>query len=110
MRSWGWPDVLHVHNLLYNLFDPGGRRWLLRHLPSVLLDRRLELGDKSFYYRAIPEMFLHTFRRGELAGALARAGFSIRELIPLSTDRQRPLSCPWFFGRLRANGWIMVCE
>ncbi|MHC4177482.1 MAG: class I SAM-dependent methyltransferase [Planctomycetota bacterium] len=102
--------VLHVHNLWYNLFDPAGRRWLLRHLPTALLDRRLELGDKFFHYRAIPQMFLHTFTRRELLRALARAGFRIRELIPLDSNRQRPLARPWLFGRLRANGWIVVCE
>jgi len=102
--------VLHVHNLWYNLFNPAGRRWLLRHLPAVLLGRRLELGDKFFYYRAIPQMFLHTFTRRELVRALGRAGFRIRELIPLNTDRQQPLARPWFFGRVRANGWIVVCE
>jgi SAM-dependent methyltransferase len=102
--------VLHAHNLWYNLFDPAGRRWLLRHLPTVLLGRRLELGDKFFHYRAIPQMFLHTFTRRELLRALARAGFRIRELIPLDTDRQRPLARPWLFGRFRANGWIVVCE
>lgn len=102
--------VLHVHNLWYNLFNPAGRRWLLGHLPAVLLGRRLELGDKFFYYRAIPQMYLHTFTRRELVRALGRAGFRIRELIPLNTDRQKPLARPWFFGRVRANGWIAVCE
>jgi SAM-dependent methyltransferase len=102
--------VLHVHNLWYNLFDPAGRRWLVGHLPAAVFGRRLELGDKYFYYRAVPQMFLHTFTRGELVQALVEAGFRIKELIPLDTDRQRPLGCPWFFGRLRANGWIAVCE
>jgi SAM-dependent methyltransferase len=101
--------VLHVHNLWYNLFDPAGRRWLLGHLLSVMLGR-LELGDKFFYYREIPRMFVHAFTRRELVRSLAQAGLRIRELIPLDTDRQRPLRRPWLLGRLRANGWIAVCE
>ncbi len=102
--------VLHVHNFWFNLFDPAGRRWLLRHLPAALLGRTSERGDKLFHYRGIPQMYLHTFTRGELLQALHAAGFQIRELIPLHAGRRRPLSCPWFFGRFRANGWIVVCR
>ncbi|MBN2473228.1 MAG: class I SAM-dependent methyltransferase [Pirellulales bacterium] len=102
--------VVHVHNLWFNLYDPAGRRWLLAHLPRVLLGRGMELGDKYFHYRGIPQMFLHTFRQGELAGALGRAGFRIQEWIPLHVSRQRPLRCRWLLGRLRANGWIAVCR
>ncbi|NQU23964.1 MAG: class I SAM-dependent methyltransferase [Candidatus Nealsonbacteria bacterium] len=102
--------VLHVHNFWFNLFDPVGRRWLLGHLLSVPFRRGEQRGDKFFHYRGIPEMFLHTFTLGELRGELAAAGFRIKELIPLAMGRQRPLSCPWLFGRFRANGWIMVCE
>jgi len=102
--------VLHVHNLWFNCYDPAGRRWLLRHLPAALCNRHTELGDKYFHYRGIPRMFLHTFTRGQLLRALKRAGFRIRQLIPLDASRQRPLGHPWFFSSLRANGWIAVCR
>lgn len=102
--------VLHVHNTWFSLYDPAGRRWLLGHLSAWLRDRRIELGDKVFYYRDIPRMFLHTFTQRELLHALGRAGFGVEELIPLSPSRQRPLVWPWFFGRFRANGWIVVCR
>ena len=72
--------------------------------------RDVERGDKFFHYRGIPQMFLHAFTRGELVRALARADFRPRELIPLAVTRQRPLKAPWWFGRFRANGWIVVCE
>lgn len=102
--------VLHVHNFWYNLFDPAGRGWMIRHLPAVLFGRRLERGDKFFHYRGIPRMFLHTFTRRELVRSLGAAGFRIRELIPLDVGRQHPLRRPWLLGRFRANGWIAVCE
>jgi len=102
--------IVHVHNFWFNLFDPAGRRWLLRHPLAVFLRRDIERGDKFFDYRGIPRMFLHTFTRGELVRALRRAGFRIEELIPLHAGRQRPLPHPWWFGRLRANGWIAVCR
>ena len=102
--------IVHVHNVWYNLFDPVGRWWLLPRLLRGLAWRGEETGDKFFDYRGIPNMYLHVFSRGELTRALRRAGFTIRELIPLSVTRQRPLRHPWWLGRMRANGWIAVCE
>ncbi len=102
--------VLHVHNFWYNLFDPAGRRWLLRHLPATCCRRRMERGDKYFHYRGIPRMFLHTYTQGELVRALARASFHIVEMIPLNPTRQCQLRYRWLLGRFRANGWIVVCR
>jgi ubiquinone/menaquinone biosynthesis C-methylase UbiE len=102
--------VLHAHNLWFGLFDSVSRRWLAGQLWCSLLGRGTELGDKFFDYRGIPKMFLHTFTQRELVGDLRSAGFRLEELIPLAVTRQRPLPHAWFFGSLRANGWIAVCE
>jgi SAM-dependent methyltransferase len=101
--------IIHVHNRWYSLFDPQGRWWLAR---SWLTNRfrGLESGDRVFEYRGIPNMCLHTFTLGELKKLLRGAGFSLRQLISLDTQRQRPLARPWLLGRVRANGWIAVCE
>ena len=63
-----------------------------------------------FEYRGIPNMCLHTFTLGELKRLLRRSGFAIRQLISLDTQRQRPLARRWLLGRVRANGWIAICE
>lgn len=102
--------VVHVHNLWFGLFDPVSRAWLARQLVRSLFRGHTELGDKFFDYCGIPKMFLHTFTQRELLRALSDAGFRLRELIPLHVSRQRPLRHPWFFGHLRANGWIAVCK
>lgn len=102
--------AIHVHNFWFNLFDPLGRRWLARHFLEKLRHDDLEWGDKFFHFHGIAQMFLHTFTQTELRTALHRAGFKIRQWIPLSVDRQRPLSYPWLFARFRANGWIAICE
>ena len=102
--------VMHVHNFWYNLFDPLGRRWLVQHVLEKIRHGDMQWGDKFFEFHGIAQMFLHTFTQGELRKALKRAGFRIREWIPLDADRQRPLKHAWFFGRFRANGWIAVCE
>ena len=102
--------VLHVHNLWFAVFDAAGRHWLTRHLLGTLFSRDVERGDKFFDYRGIPKMYLHTFTRRELVGAIRKAGLGVEELIPLHRTRQRPLGYPWLFGWLRANGWIAVCR
>jgi len=102
--------VLHVHNLWYNLYDPGGPWWLCKNLLESAFRRDVEAGDKFFDYRLIPNMFLHVFRRRELVGAIRAAGFKVRELIRLDPTRHAALAHPWWFGDLRANGWIAICE
>lgn len=102
--------VLHVHNYWYNLYDPAGPWWLIGNLIRSRFDKRMEAGDKFFDYRGIPKMFLHVFTRGEIRNDLRRAGFYVREMIPLDPRRHRELNCPWLMQRLRANGWVIVCE
>ena len=102
--------VIHVHNYWYNLFDPAGPWWLFQNWLRSTVVRDIEAGDKFFDYRGVPNMFLHVFTPRELRGALRQAGFRIIETIPLDPQRHRALRRPWWFGRLRANGWIVVCE
>lgn len=102
--------VIHVHNFWYSLLIPLGRGWALGQWLTAPFRRDVEPGDKFFDYRGIPKMFLHTFSRRELLGALAKAGLGVKELISLDASRGRPLRSAWFLGGLRANGWIAVCE
>lgn len=102
--------AIHVHNRWFNLFDPQGRRWLLSGLLPKALRGGLERGDKVFEYLGVPNLRLHVFTKGEFVGLLRDAGFQIRRLIPLDTMRQEPLAHPWWLGRLRANGWIAICD
>lgn len=106
----GGKFILHVHNRWYNLFDPHGRVWLMKNLLAALALRNQEPGDKFFDYRGIPNMFLHAFTKRELRADLRGAGFRIIEFISLDTERRHALPRPWLLGRLRANGWIVVCE
>ncbi|MBX7167133.1 MAG: methyltransferase domain-containing protein [Pirellulales bacterium] len=102
--------AIHVHNRWYNLYDPQGRRWVAQNLVQSHLLRSTEPGDKVYDYRGIRQMKLHVWTRGELASDLRRAGFRPREFLSLDTTRHQPLPAPWWLGRLRANGWIVVCE
>lgn len=100
--------VLHVHNFWFSLYDPGGPWWIVRNLLRSAVRRDAERGDKYFAYRGIPQMFLHVFTYRELRRLVRRAGFRVREMTPLSASRSQCLRWPWFFGSLRANGWILV--
>lgn len=102
--------ILHVHNWWFNLLDAAGRANIARSLVRRLWNRDEELGDRFFDYRGIPRMFLHLYRRSELIADLRTAGLVIDEMIPLALTRDRPLARPWCFGRIRANGWIVVAR
>lgn len=102
--------ALHVHNRWRNLFDPQGRRWVVLNQIAAWFGSPLEAGDKVYDYRGIPNMQLHVFTRTELCRALRQAGLKIRTIVPLDTARRHALPRPWLLGRLRANGWIVVCE
>lgn len=102
--------VLHVHNLWWNLRDPGGPWWLMKSLASAPLRKEAELGDKTYPYRGVPNFFLHVFRPAELRRDLAAANLSVRRWIPLEVERRHALPHPWLLPSLRANGWIVVCE
>jgi ubiquinone/menaquinone biosynthesis C-methylase UbiE len=104
------PFVVHVHNYWYNLYDPSGPWWVLGNLARAAFSTQIEVGDKYFDYRGVPNMFLHVFRHGELRQSLLTAGFRVQKIIPLDRRRNRSLRCPWLLGRLRANGWIAVAE
>jgi SAM-dependent methyltransferase len=110
MLKPGGVFVLHAHNFWYNLFDPGGPWWVLKSVLAAPFRRDMEIGDKYFDYRRIPNMYLHVFRRRELVGLLQHAGFRIRELIPLDYRRTARLRASWLLGDVRANGWIVVCD
>ncbi|MCO6458817.1 MAG: class I SAM-dependent methyltransferase [Pirellulaceae bacterium] len=106
----GGAFVLHVHNLWFNLYDPGGVAWVAGSLARSWLSRDFELGDRVFPYRGVSQMFLHVFRRGELSRDLRRCGFARQQWIPLDPRRHQQLAWSWLAGRYRANGWIIVCS
>lgn len=106
----GGTFVVHVHNRWHNLRNGEGRRWLLKNLTWQRWRGTHEPGDKFFPYRGIREMFLHVYTQGEFVGELRDAGFAVRELLALDTARRHALAYPWWFGRLRANGWIAICS
>jgi SAM-dependent methyltransferase len=98
--------ALHAHNLLLNIRNPQGRRWLFKQMGRTLL-RRDDAGDRRMNYRGIAGMEVHLYRWSELRRDLRDAGLRIDESIPLDEVTARPISRPWFFPSLRAGGWLV---
>ena len=106
----GGSCVIHIHNVWFNFYDPGGPWWLLKNIVRSCFSRNLELGDKTFEYRGVPNMFLHVFRWREIKKDLRLAGFKIKKVIPLHSTRQHELKHRWWVPNLRANGWVIVAR
>ena len=99
--------VLHVHNRWYSLFEPSGRAWWWKNLwEHYTTGGDIERGDKFFNYRSIPNMYLHVFTQRELLRALGEAGFHVKELTPLDTERRHALRLAvalWSLARQRLD-------
>ena len=102
--------VLHVHNRWFNVWNGPGRAWLLRDA----WDRRLgrgEGGDRVMpVHQGVAGLTLHLFTRGEAVRLLTGAGFRIREVRPVSLRPDGRLPRPWWFGGLRAYGYLLAAE
>lgn len=110
MLKPGGKLILHVHNYWYNLYDPGGPKWMIKNAWQSLRSTEIERGDRTYPYRGVYNMYLHVFTRTEIHRLLYKAGFSKLRFIPLSPIRMTPLSNSWFFSGLRCNGWVIICQ
>ena len=102
--------VLQVHNYWSHLFDPEGPWWMMGNLLRSRLRGDVEIGDKFFAYRGIPEMFLHSFTKRELKQLIEKVGLKVVHWCPLNRDQSRPLRCGWLADEIRATGWIVVAR
>jgi len=102
--------VFQVHNYWVHFFDPEGPMWMLRNLVRAKTKRDVELGDRFFNYRGIPEMYLHSFGLREIRSLLLSHSFEIVETIPLNPRQDAELAASWFLGAVRASGWIFVAR
>jgi SAM-dependent methyltransferase len=102
--------LLHVHNRWFNFWDPQGKRWLLRDLPRWM-SRNPRAGDRLMpVHQGIAGLTLHLFTRHEVIRLLTDAGFRILEVRPLSLANDGQLHRSWWFGWLRAYGYLLAAE
>ena len=102
--------VLHVHNRWFNLFNREGRRWVLGNVLKALLGKE-PLGDRRMpVHQGVANLTLHLFTRREACRLLRRVGFRIVEVKPISLRSDGELRFPWWFGQLRAYGYLIAAE
>jgi SAM-dependent methyltransferase len=102
--------VVHVHNRWFSLWDRAGRRWLLRDWLGLRATGE-EKGTRPVpAHRGIAGLPLHHYTRREIVRQLERAGFAIIEVQPVGLGSDGRLSAPWWFGRLRAYGYLLAAR
>jgi SAM-dependent methyltransferase len=106
----GGKFVLHVHNRWFNMWNRGGRAWLLRDGIRSLLGRA-EGGDRTMpVHQGIAGLTLHLFTRDEAVQLLQSAGFRLCEVQALGLGPEGRLCRPGWFGKLRAYGYLLAAE
>jgi SAM-dependent methyltransferase len=104
----GGKFVLHVHNRTFSFWDPQGRRWLFGDLWRRLL-RRADAGDRLMpAHNGLSPLTMHLFTRREAVRLLSGIGFRVAEIRPLGLRADGRLPWPWWFGRLRAYGYLLA--
>jgi len=100
--------VLHVHNRWFNVWNPEGRRWLVRNLFAGWLGRTVP-GDRPMPpHQGISGWTMHLFTRREVRRLLRTAGFEIREVMPVGLTQPGTLTRAKFLPWLRAYGYLIA--
>lgn len=104
------PLILHAHNRLRSLLDPGGPAWLLGTRLRSWINRDWEYGDRVYAYRGLPSMFLHIYSRRELATDLTAAGFTRLQILPINSTADALLPLATRFSQVRAGGYFAIAR
>jgi SAM-dependent methyltransferase len=103
----GGTFILHVHNRWFNFWDPSGRRWLVRDLLRSLRGSPRR-GDRDMpAHDGQGRLTLHLFTRREIIRLLHKVGLEIVEVRSVSLCEKGVVSRPWWFGWLRAYGYLI---
>lgn len=102
--------ILHAHNVWASLHDPGGVRFLMTSWWQSLGDQEANFGDRTYGYRGLGNMFLHSYSRRELLSDLKAAGLICRTIEPLTIRGDERLSFAPLFPSLRAGGFMVLAE
>jgi ubiquinone/menaquinone biosynthesis C-methylase UbiE len=98
--------ILHVHNRWFN----AGIGWIIGDLVRSWL-KGTPGGDRVMpAHQGVAGLTLHVFTRREAVQLLREAGFRIVEVRPISLREDGRLCWPWFFGWLRAYGYLIAAE
>ncbi len=102
--------VLHVHNRWFNFWTRQGRKWVFRDLWRRLVNSPDQGDSEMPPHNGHPSLTLHLFTRREITRMLKTAGFRLLEMRPISVREDGKVSCRWWFGSLRAYGYLIAAE
>ena len=102
--------VLHVHNRWFNFWNRQGRRWLIRNTLGALIGRATAGDCLMPVHQGIANLTLHLFTRREAVRLLREVGFRVLEVKPVGLRPDGELRWPWWFGWLRAYGYLLAAE
>ena len=100
--------VLHVHNRNDAWRDIPSAMGYLKSAWKWLSSRGCELGDRTYAYRGLADMFLHTYSLAELRCDLRQNGWLLKEVISISSMSDLRLAAPWLLPSFRAGGFIAI--
>jgi ubiquinone/menaquinone biosynthesis C-methylase UbiE len=104
----GGKFVLHVHNRWFNVWDRGGRTWLMKDLLRSCW-RSPHAGDRLMpVHQGIAGLSLHLFTRTEARRMLQKAGFDVLETMPVALTESGNLPRPWLLPGLRSYGYLLA--
>ena len=102
--------VLHVHNRWFNFWNPQGRRWLVRNTLGALVGKATAGDCLMPVHQGIANLTLHLFTRRETVRLLREVGFRLLDVKPVGLRPDGELPRPWWFGGLRAYGYLLAAE
>ncbi|MGV3483053.1 MAG: class I SAM-dependent methyltransferase [Planctomycetaceae bacterium] len=102
--------VLHVHNRNGAWRDRPSAAAYLASAWQAIRSRDCEWGDRTYGYRGLGDMFLHTYSLGELRRDLVTSGWRSHTITPLSPQGDDRLVHGRWLPSLRAGGFIAVAR
>jgi ubiquinone/menaquinone biosynthesis C-methylase UbiE len=106
----GGTFVLHVHNRWFNAWNRPGRAWLVANAVRSSLGIEAS-GDRTMpVHQGVAGLTLHLFTRAETVRLLRAAGFEVVQVRPLSLRPEGRLPWAWWFGWLRAYGYVVAAR
>jgi SAM-dependent methyltransferase len=98
----GGTFVVHAHNRWFHLWTRAGRRLLWRNWLS---------GDFLMpAHQGVGPMTMHLFTRREIMRELRAAGFSVRDVLPVSVRADGEMNVSWLLPGGRAYGFLVAAE
>ncbi len=101
--------VLHAHNVWFQLRHRGGIRWAISNAFAALRNKN-EFGDRTANYRSITNMFIHSFRKNELAHDIKSAGFDKLTWHGIQPDMSSEIESFGNSSSWKDIGWIVACQ